>query len=50
MDHLFNSIKLQFESKANAVRAGQMKAYMKDRFEYYGVMAQERKEIGKKIF
>lgn len=50
MDHLFNSIKLQFEAKANAVRAGQMKAYMKDRFEYYGVMAPERKEIVKQVF
>lgn len=49
MDYL-QEIRAVFEQTRNAEKAVGMKAYMKGKFEYYGVTSPERKEIQKIFF
>ena len=45
----YHKIKAAFESARDEDRAGRMKAYMKNQFDYYGVDSPTRKEIGREI-
>lgn len=40
----------EMEERSNLERAAKMKAYMRDKFEFFGIMATERKEIAKPYF
>lgn len=50
MNHHFKQLKSAFELNANSHSAVQMKKYMRDQFEYYGISSPIRKEIVKEIF
>ncbi|MCB0762892.1 MAG: DNA alkylation repair protein [Flavobacteriales bacterium] len=45
MDSFLQPIRDQFEAASNPARAEQMSAYMKGRFDYYGIMATPRGEM-----
>ena len=38
-----------FRSRANTVKAGPMKAYMKDKFSFLGIQSTERRELQRKF-
>lgn len=45
-----HSLLSEMEERSNPERAIKMKAYMRDQFEFYGIMAMERKEIARPYF
>jgi 3-methyladenine DNA glycosylase AlkD len=47
---MISEITSAFESRENPIFAEKMSAYMRYKFEYYGLMAEERKAIQKKFF
>ncbi len=49
MKDYFNQFQSAFESNANPQLAIQMKKYMRDQFEYYGIPSPKRKEIIKGV-
>jgi 3-methyladenine DNA glycosylase AlkD len=46
----YQDIKTKLEENSDPERAIKMKAYMRDQFAFYGVMAQQRKEIERPFF
>jgi 3-methyladenine DNA glycosylase AlkD len=49
VEHYLNPLKESFEALADTGNARQMKAYMKDQFEFYGLKAPVRREIQKEF-
>ena len=43
--HYLEKLITIFEKNANPEKAVPMKKYMKDKFEFFGIMSKERKEI-----
>lgn len=49
MNAFINNLKVEFSSHSNKLKAAQMKSYLRDQFEFFGINAPERKKICKDI-
>ncbi len=50
MIEFIDTLEIEFEKNANAKVASEQKAYMRNQFEFYGLKANERREIQKQFF
>jgi 3-methyladenine DNA glycosylase AlkD len=50
MKNFIETLKLEFEQNSNHKTAIEQKAYMKNKFEFYGVKAPDRRKIQKPFF
>ncbi|MGM0446431.1 MAG: DNA alkylation repair protein, partial [Bacillota bacterium] len=48
-DQYIKKLKDIFENNENPANAEQMKSYMRDKFEFYGIQATERREISRHL-